>query len=194
MCSLPAAPIGWFSLAPMAILPMRPIFCTTSSTPSGRRLPDIPAWTQSACAFGKRNATRRSTNVRSSTSRISWTSWGACPRSWGRSRAGKFRGYISAEQVPSRFVLEFVWRGLRFDEDIGSGSEVNRLVSRSIYQGLPSVDFAHRNLTSGEQRREQHGRGLGRGQHRLGLDPAFELLVEPFNRVGGSRTLPLADG
>src|SRR5262249_24212375 len=97
-------------------------------------------------------------------------------------------------KVPSRFVLEFVWRDLRFDEDIGSRSEVNRLVSELVHQGLPSVDFAHRNLTSGEQRPEQHGRGLGRGQPRLGLEPAFELLVEPFNRVGGSRTLPLADG
>jgi hypothetical protein len=27
-------------------------------------------------------------------------------------------------KVPSRCVLEFVWRGLQLDEDIGSGSEV----------------------------------------------------------------------
>ena len=32
----------------------------------------------------------------------------------------------------SRFVLEFVWRGLRLNEDIGSGSEVNRLVSELV--------------------------------------------------------------
>src|SRR5215831_8582180 len=38
--------------------------------------------------------------------------------------------------VPQRFVSEFVWRGLRFDEDIGSGSEVNRLVSELVHQGL----------------------------------------------------------
>src|SRR6266850_4684993 len=53
--------------------------------------------------------------------------------------------------VPSRFVLEFVWRGLRLDEDIGSGSEVNRLVSELVGQGLPSVDFAHGDLTGGQQ-------------------------------------------
>jgi hypothetical protein len=34
--------------------------------------------------------------------------------------------------VPSRFVLEFVWRGLRSEEDTGSGSEVNRLVSELL--------------------------------------------------------------
>jgi hypothetical protein len=31
--------------------------------------------------------------------------------------------------VPSRFGLKFVWRSLRFDKGIGSGSEVNRLVN-----------------------------------------------------------------
>ena len=30
------------------------------------------------------------------------------------------------------------------------------------------------------------------GQHRLGLDPALELFVEPFDDVGGTRALPLA--
>ena len=34
--------------------------------------------------------------------------------------------------VPSRFVVEFVWRSLRLNEDIGSGSEVNRLVSELV--------------------------------------------------------------
>jgi len=34
--------------------------------------------------------------------------------------------------VLSRSVLEFVWRGLRLDKDIGSGSEVNRLVSELL--------------------------------------------------------------
>jgi hypothetical protein len=29
-------------------------------------------------------------------------------------------------------VLEFVWRGLRLDEDIGSRSQVNRLVSEFL--------------------------------------------------------------
>ena len=34
--------------------------------------------------------------------------------------------------VLSRSVLEFVWRGLRLDKDIRSGSEVNRLVSELL--------------------------------------------------------------
>ena len=96
--------------------------------------------------------------------------------------------------VPSQFVLEFGWRSLRFNEDIGSGREVNRLVGELACQRLPSVDFAHGDLTSGEQRPEQHGCSLGRGQHGLGFDPAFELLVQPFDCIGGARTLPLADG
>ena len=39
---------------------------------------------------------------------------------------------------------------------------------------------------------EQHRCSLGRWQHRLGFDPALELLVEPFDRVGGASALPLA--
>jgi hypothetical protein len=122
-----------------------------------------------------------------------------------RSRNPEIRGFRAAvlkvsqvrtrAGVPSRFVLEFVWRKISdLNEDIGSGGEVNQLVSKLVRQGLPSINLAHRDLTSGEQRPEQHGGGLSRRQHRLGLDPAFELLVEPFDRVGGSRTLPLADG
>jgi hypothetical protein len=34
--------------------------------------------------------------------------------------------------VLSQSVLEFVWRGLRLDKDIRSGSEVNRLVSELL--------------------------------------------------------------
>src|SRR5260370_9114002 len=49
--------------------------------------------------------------------------------------------------VPSRFVLEFNWRGLRLDEDTWSGSEVNRLIGEFLGQALPSVYFAHRDLT-----------------------------------------------
>jgi hypothetical protein len=49
--------------------------------------------------------------------------------------------------VPSRFVLEFDWRGLRLDEDIGSGSKVNRLIGELLGQALPSVHFAHSDLT-----------------------------------------------
>jgi hypothetical protein len=101
--------------------------------------------------------------------------------------------FTSSNLVPSRFVLEFDWPGLRLDEDIGSSSEVNRLGGEFLGQGLPSVDFAHDDLTSGEQCPEQHGCGLGGGQHRLGLDAALEVLMEPFDRVGGARALPLAE-
>jgi hypothetical protein len=38
----------------------------------------------------------------------------------------------AALQVLSQSVLEFVWRGLRLDKDIRSGSEVNRLVSELL--------------------------------------------------------------
>ena len=38
---------------------------------------------------------------------------------------------------------------------------------------------------------QQHRRGVGGRQHGLGLDPLLELLVQPFDRVGGPRTLPL---
>ena len=77
-------------------------------------------------------------------------------------------------------------------EDIGSGSEVNRLVSEFLGEGLPPVDFAHGDLTRGEQCPEQHRCGLGRRQHGLGFDPALELFMEPFDRVGGANALPLA--
>jgi hypothetical protein len=50
-------------------------------------------------------------------------------------------------RVPSRFVLEFDWRGLRLDEDTWSGSKVNRLIGEFLGQALPSVDFAHSDLT-----------------------------------------------
>src|SRR5438477_2237538 len=49
--------------------------------------------------------------------------------------------------VPSRFVLEFDWRGLRSDEDTWSGSKVNRLIGEFLGQALPSVHFAHSDLT-----------------------------------------------
>jgi hypothetical protein len=63
--------------------------------------------------------------------------------------------------VPSRSVLEFVWCSLRWDEHIGSGSEVNWLVSEVLVEGLPAVDFSHGDLTSGEQRPEQHRGSFG---------------------------------
>src|SRR5260370_34855481 len=49
--------------------------------------------------------------------------------------------------VPSRFVLEFDWLGLRSDEDTWSGSKVNRLIGEFLGQALPSVHFAHGDLT-----------------------------------------------
>jgi hypothetical protein len=52
-----------------------------------------------------------------------------------------------SRRVPSRFVLEFDWRGLRLDEDTWSGSKVNRLIGEFVGQALPSVHFAHRDLT-----------------------------------------------
>ena len=52
-----------------------------------------------------------------------------------------------AQQVPSRFVLEFDWRGLRSDEDTWSGSKVNRLIGEFLDQALPSIHFAHSDLT-----------------------------------------------
>jgi hypothetical protein len=39
---------------------------------------------------------------------------------------------VAVAEVPSRFVLEFVWRGLRLDEDTESGSKVNRLISEFL--------------------------------------------------------------
>jgi hypothetical protein len=57
-------------------------------------------------------------------------------------------------RVPSRCVLEFVWRGLRLDEDIGSGREVNRFVSELLGESLTSVDFAHGDLTGRQMRRK----------------------------------------
>ena len=41
---------------------------------------------------------------------------------------------------------------LRPSKDIGLGREVNRLVGELVCQRLPSVDLAHRDLPSGEQR------------------------------------------
>ena len=62
-------------------------------------------------------------------------------------------GTVSSK-VLSRFVLEFDSGGLRSDEDIGSGSAVNRLVDELLCQRPPSVDCAHGDLTSREQRPE----------------------------------------
>ena len=82
-------------------------------------------------------------------------------------------------------------RRLRRDDGIGSGGEVNRARGWWLAEALPAVDLAHGDLAGGEQRPEQHGRGLRRGQHGLRLDAALELLVQPLDRVGGPRRLPL---
>ena len=55
---------------------------------------------------------------------------------------------------------------------------------RLLGKGLPTIDLAHGDLTGGEQCPEQHGGGLRRGQHRLCLDAALELLVQPLDRIG----------
>src|SRR5271165_624566 len=78
---------------------------------------------------------------------------------------------------------------------IGSGSEVNRcLFGRLLCEALPSIDFAHGDLSRSKQGPEQHRRRLGRGQHGLRLDTALELLVQPLDRVGRARRLPLTRG
>ena len=58
-------------------------------------------------------------------------------------------------------------------------------------QGFPAIDLSHLDLARCEQRPEQHGHGLGRGQHGLRLDPPPEFLVQPLYRVGRPRRLPL---
>jgi hypothetical protein len=77
-------------------------------------------------------------------------------------------------------------------EVIGSGSERNGPINKRLGERGPAVDFSHSDLARGKQRPEQHGGGVGGGQDGLGLDPALELLVQAFDGVGGSRTLPLA--
>ena len=84
------------------------------------------------------------------------------------------------------------WRSSGRHEVIGLGSERNRLIGAGRGEGLPAVDLPHRDLARREQRPEQHRGGLCRGQDGLGLDPALELLVQAFDRIGGARALPLA--
>src|SRR6516165_1011367 len=73
-----------------------------------------------------------------------------------------------------------------------SGCEVNWLIDEVGGEGLPTIDLAHIDLAGGEQRPEQH-RGSVRGrQHGLRLDPSFEFLVQPLDRIRSPRTTPLA--
>ncbi len=68
-----------------------------------------------------------------------------------------------------------------------SCGEVKRLLDRGVIEGLPAIDAAHGDLLRGHQRPEQHGRGFRVGQGALGLDPALELPVQPFD--GSTYTL-----
>src|SRR3954454_23332871 len=95
---------------------------------------------------------------------------------------------VKYEGVASRSVLELAVG----QAPVGSGGQVNRPIGRPSGERRPAINFAHRDLTRCEQRPEQHRGGLGRGQHRLGLDPALEFLVKPLDGVGGSGRLPPA--
>src|SRR3954447_21822756 len=75
------------------------------------------------------------------------------------------------------------WRRLRRSDATGSGGEVNGRDGERLGERRPTVDLAQGDLAGGEQRPEQHRRGLGRGQDRLGLDPPLELLVQALDRV-----------
>jgi hypothetical protein len=61
-------------------------------------------------------------------------------------------------------VLEIVESGISWPEVIWSCGEVKRLLGRSDVKALPSVNFAHGDLTASEQGPEQHAVGLGAGQ------------------------------
>ena len=56
---------------------------------------------------------------------------------------------------------------------------------------LPAIDLAHVDLAGGEQGPEQHDGGVCTRQHGLRLDPSFELLVQPLDRIGRARVAPL---
>jgi hypothetical protein len=47
---------------------------------------------------------------------------------------------------------------------------------------LSAINLAHGHLAGGEQRPEQHGRGVRRWQHGLCFDPSLELFVQPAAR------------
>ena len=70
--------------------------------------------------------------------------------------------------------------------------EIKLLIYGFRGQALPAIDFSHVDLSGSKQCPEQHGGGVCRWQHGLRLDPALELLVEPFDRVCSARATPLA--
>ena len=96
--------------------------------------------------------------------------------------------------VPSRGVLEMADGASGAMTVLAQAARSIVLRGRRLAEALPAVDLAHGDLARGEQRPEQHGRGLGRGQHGLRLDAALELLVQPLDRVRRPRRLPLARG
>src|SRR6516164_6689259 len=88
--------------------------------------------------------------------------------------------------------LELAWRRLREFEGNVSGGEVNWLSDGFFGERFPAVDFAHVDVAAGKQSPEQHCSSFGRRtQHSLRLDASLELLVQPLDRVGGTRALPL---
>src|SRR5450631_1259113 len=88
----------------------------------------------------------------------------------------------------------WIWllRILPEHESIVSGDKVNRLIDGFCGEGLPTIDFAHVDLSRGQQRPEQHRSGVGRRQNGLSFDPSLEFFVQTFDRVGGAYAAPLA--
>ena len=62
---------------------------------------------------------------------MSWRCWAQSEHGIARP-ATIARTGLATPRVPSRFVLEFDWRGLRLDEDTWSGSKVNRLIGEFL--------------------------------------------------------------
>ena len=96
--------------------------------------------------------------------------------------------------LSTRIVLEFVRYDLRSYEDIDRAGEVNRACQRTLFVRfyLPSTLRILSNQRSNPQ--NKMAAVSAEGQYDLALGPSFEFLAEPFDRVGCSRTLPLADG
>src|SRR5262249_26231650 len=74
-----------------------------------------------------------------------------------------------------------------------SRSKIYRLIEELSGERVPTIDLAHADLAGGEQRPQQHGRGVHRWQHRLRFDSSLELLVQSFNGVGGTSATPLTE-
>ena len=95
--------------------------------------------------------------------------------------------------------VEMAWAGRLRRAEVGSGqaarSTVPAAASGSARVSQPSTlrmvisgrTLAWFGRARRHQRPEQHGRCLGRGQHGLRLDAAFERLVAALDRIGGPR-------